>query len=165
MKSRMGLPRHLEHLRRASSCSLMMSLVVSAAFVCAGCASSQGSQGSQSARKSPHEGWLGGSVSDSMLSGSVYVCSTDLRKCSPVAATVTVLSVHGTTMGGAVAKQHTATGRFSFALPPGKYVPSVPDVQARLSGGRCVASEAVVRARENVSVSILCPRGSGKSAN
>lgn len=147
MKSRMGLPKHLEHLRRVNTCGVMISLLVSAAFICTGCASSLGSQGSQSARKSLHDG---------RLSGSVSVCSIYLRNCSRVAATVTVLSVHGTTMGGAVAKQHTATGRFSFALPPGKYFPSAFDVQARLTHGRCIADETVVRAHENVSDTILC---------
>ncbi len=59
-------------------------------------------------------------------------------------------------MGGAVAKQRTVTGRFSFALPPGKYFPTAFDVQARLSRGRCIAGEAVVRAHENVSDPVVC---------
>lgn len=126
---------------------MMAVLLVSIAFVCAGCASSQGNQGSQSTRKASHDG---------RLSGSVSVCSTNFQKCSLIAATVTVLSVRGTTMGGAVARQHTVTGRFSFVLPPGKYFPSAPGVQARLSRGRCISGYAVVRAHENVSDTILC---------
>lgn len=143
----MSLRKHLEYLRRAGCCRVMMSLLAGAAFVCAGCASSQGSQGSQPTRKPSHDG---------RLSGDVSACSLELQKCMPTAGTIIILSVHGTAMGGAVAKQHTATGRFSFVLPPGKYFPSAPDVRARLSRGQCISGYAVVHAHDNVRDSILC---------
>lgn len=147
MKSRIGLRKRMEYLRQASSSRAMMSLLVSAALVCAGCASSQGNQGSQPTRKASRYG---------RLSGAVSVCSPELQKCVPTAGTVIVLSVHGTTMGGAVATQHTTTGRFSFVLPPGKYFPTAPGVRARLSHGRCIAGYSVVRARDNVIDGVMC---------
>jgi hypothetical protein len=147
MRSRMTLPKHSEYLCQASSCRVMMPLLVSAAFVCAGCASSQGYEGSHPTREPSHDG---------RLSGEVSVCSLELQKCVPTAGTVVILSVHGTEMGGSVAKQHTSTGRFSFVLPPGKYFPSASDVQPRLSRGRCIAGYAVVRARDNIIDGVLC---------
>ena len=98
------------------------------------------------------------SIDDARLSGHVMVCRVVFGKCSLVTATVTVVSVHGTTFGGAVAKENVQDGQFSFVLAPGKYFPSASDVRAQLNGGRCIAGEAVVRAHEDVRDEIHCYR-------
>jgi len=89
------------------------------------------------------------------LSGSVEVCQPPLGRCSPLATTVTVLSVHGATPRAAVAKQYARDGRFSFALAPGKYLPSVSGVRG-VHGSGCVSSQAVVRAREAAVANVRC---------
>jgi hypothetical protein len=89
------------------------------------------------------------------LSGNVEVCQPPLGRCSPLATTVTVLGVHGTTPGAAVAKQYARDGRFSFVLAPGRYVPSVPGVP-QVHGSGCVSSGAVVRAHEAAVANVHC---------
>jgi hypothetical protein len=98
------------------------------------------------------------SIDDARLSGHVMVCRVAFGECSLVTATVTVVSVHGTKFGSAIAKEHALGGRFSFMLAPGKYFPSASDVQAQLNGGRCIAGEVVVHAHENVRDEIHCYR-------
>jgi hypothetical protein len=97
------------------------------------------------------------------LSGNVEVCQPPLGRCSPLATTVTVLSVHGTTLGAAVAKQYARDGRFSFVLAPGRYFPSVSGVP-QVHGSGCVSSRTVVRAREVAVANVHCsiPRATAK---
>lgn len=101
-------------------------------------------------------GWAGATtasrpVGDAHLIGSVEACSATFMKCARVSESVTLLSVHGTTLGSAVATQYATHGRFSFAVAPGKYFPSV-----RLVDHRCIAGEAVVRAHEDRRDDIAC---------
>jgi hypothetical protein len=99
---------------------------------------------------------------DARLSGRVEVCTANFGKCSPVAATVTLLSVQGATLGSAVGKKYAANGRFSFDVAPGKYFPTASTAQARVADRRCFAGEAVVRAGEDVTDSVSCvPRVTG----
>jgi hypothetical protein len=78
------------------------------AFGGAGCG---GSQPSQMATR------------DVRLSGTVGVCPPNFGKCSLTAATVTLLTVHGTVFGSSVGKEYAANGPFSFLVAPGKYLP------------------------------------------
>src|ERR1700734_2517029 len=57
-------------------------------------------------------------ASEARLSGNVTICAGDFRKCSNVAATVSVLSEHGEAFGHIVARQYAKNGRFSFLLAP-----------------------------------------------
>lgn len=122
-----------------------------------GFACADGGCGAQSARKAPR---------DARLSGSVEVCSRNHGKCSLVAATVTLLSVHGAALGSPVDKTYAAHGRFSFVVAPGTYFPSASTAQARVASHRCIAGEAPVRAGEDVTDSVIClpriPRAGAK---
>ena len=84
------------------------------------------------------------------------VCRTNFGSCSLVAATVTLLSVHGTTLGARVANQYAKRGTFSFVVAPGKYFPNVSALRAKLDGGKCISGQAVVRAGEEVMDDIRC---------
>jgi hypothetical protein len=79
---------------------------------------------------------------DARVSGSVEVCSGHFGKCSLVAATVTLLSVHGAALGGPVDKTYATHGRFSFVVAPGTYFPSASTAQARVADRRCIAGES-----------------------
>jgi hypothetical protein len=61
-------------------------------------------------------------------------------------------------MGGAIAEQHTANGRFSFVLAADKYFPSASGVWPQFNDGRCIAGQAVLRAHEDVNDAIRCYR-------
>jgi hypothetical protein len=90
------------------------------------------------------------------LIGQVSICpSIGPGPCSRTRATVTVLEVHGTTLGRPVAKMNTTTGRFRFSLPPGKYFPSGSGVYAK-NGIRCIAGEPVVSTGHVVRDEVRC---------
>lgn len=95
-------------------------------------------------------------IADARLDGRVLICSGIPEKCLPAEAVVTILSVHGTTLGKSVSKEKTRHGNFSFLLVPGKYFPSATAVHARLNGGHCIAGEILIGAHESVNADISC---------
>lgn len=135
------LTRSIHYSSRRLRGMVVVAATICLALVSAACGDSQPAQDS---------------VHDARLNGSVMVCPGDFRKCVIVAATVTVLSVHGETLGNAVAQQRAIDGRFSFLLTPGKYFPSASAVQARLYGGHCIAGDVIVHANKDVDDGIKC---------
>lgn len=89
------------------------------------------------------------------LTGVVEMCLGSVSRCAPVAATVTLLRVNGTTLGSAVGKQYAADGRFSFIVAPGKYFPSA-SLGGRSSVHGCIAGQTVVGAHQAVTAYVSC---------
>lgn len=97
-----------------------------------------------------------GAARNARLSGRVMVCQPNFGPCAPAKATITVLEVHGTKLGGSVASKTVSNGQFSFLLAPGKYFPSATAVHAHLKGGKCISGEVVVAAHEHVTDNVRC---------
>lgn len=90
------------------------------------------------------------------LVGRVSICPPiGRRACSRTKATVTILGVHGKTLGRSVAKVYAANGDFRFSLPPGKYFPSASPVHAG-NGIRCIAGQMVVTSAHIVRDDVEC---------
>ena len=88
--------------------------------------------------------------STGQLSGKVEVCglldAKGVTKCSLAAATVTVrAALHGKPRGRIVATGNAPHGRFSFTLPPGRYLPEATHLHTKLNIGLCGTVEATVR--------------------
>jgi hypothetical protein len=77
----------------------------------------------------------------------------ELWRMYALATTVTILNMHGTALGSAVARQYARRGQFTFLLPPGKYFPSV---RGGLIDARCISGEVRVRADKNVRDDVTC---------
>jgi hypothetical protein len=90
------------------------------------------------------------------LVGRVSICPPiGRRACSRTKATVTILQVHGKTLGRSVAKVYATNGDFRFSLPPGKYFPSASLVNAG-NGIRCIAGQTVVTTAHIVRDDVEC---------
>jgi hypothetical protein len=92
-------------------------------------------------------------IRDARISGNVEMCKPNFGKCAPLATTVEILSVHGATLGSAVAKQYARHGQFTFLLAPGKYFVFVKSGSV---GVRCISGEVSVRAGENQRDNVTC---------
>lgn len=92
-------------------------------------------------------------IRDARLSGNVEMCKPNFGKCTPLATTVTILTVHGATLGSAVAKQYARRGQFTFLLAPGKYFAFV---RGDPVGVRCISGEVSVRSGENRRDNVTC---------
>jgi hypothetical protein len=70
----------------------------------------------------------------------VSACRPVPLHCSPTAATVTILGLHGP-----VANRHVAASGSTFVLPPGKYSPSASGLASpKFAGARCVSGVGLV---------------------
>lgn len=94
-----------------------------------------------------------GVTRDARVGGSVRLCRTNFGRCTRLATVVTIVSVRGTALGSAVARQYARRGQFTFLLVPGKYFPAV---RGSLIGARCISGEVSVRANENVRDDVTC---------